>query len=206
MRFATGSVDHTPTEMVLTRHCDDVSKIMCHVRINGDMLDHDLLVAFDGQLRASVSASLNGDLFLVALRWAGHPHGAGVALTVVASRSMYRPLVAIMIDHISQNQPIMAECDSRTDAALTRLVSTLPPSAAQLLFGQLDEALIERELSWRNVLSGVEEVVQDQPTPSLRHTRGVTPDDGDGVDEHLLARKHLKIKAVITTCADTSVQ
>ena len=179
MRFAIGSVDHTPTEMVLTRHCADVSKIMCHMRINGDMLDHDLLVAFDGQLRASVSATLS---------------------------SMYRPLVATMIDHISQNQPIMAECDSRTDAALTRLVSTLPPNAAQLLFGQLDEALIERELSWRNVLSGVEEAMQDQPTPSLRHACGVTPDDGDGVDEHLLARKHLKIKAVITTCADTSVQ
>ena len=62
MRSAIGSVDHAPTEMVLTRQCADVSKHMYHMRIGGDMLDQDLLVAFDGQLRASVSASLNGDL------------------------------------------------------------------------------------------------------------------------------------------------
>ena len=41
----------------------------------------------------------------------------------------------------------MTEYDARTDAALTRLVATLPPNAAQLLLGQLDEALVERELS-----------------------------------------------------------
>ena len=38
----------------------------------------------------------------------------------------------------------MAEYDARTDAALTRLVATLPANAAQLLLGQLDEALAER--------------------------------------------------------------
>ena len=58
MRSATGSVDHAPMEMVLTRQCADVSKLMYHMRINGDLLDKDMLVAFDGQLRASVSASL----------------------------------------------------------------------------------------------------------------------------------------------------
>ena len=62
MRSAIGSVDHAHTEMVLTRQCADVSKLMYHMRINGDLLDQDLLVAFDGQLRASVSASLDGDL------------------------------------------------------------------------------------------------------------------------------------------------
>ena len=62
MRSAMGSVDHAPTEMVLTRQCADVSKLMYHMRIDGDLLDKDLLVAFDGQLRASVSASLNGNL------------------------------------------------------------------------------------------------------------------------------------------------
>ena len=62
MRSAIGRVDHASMEMVLTRQCADVSKLMYHVRINGDLLDQDLLVAFDGQPRASVSASLNGDL------------------------------------------------------------------------------------------------------------------------------------------------
>ena len=62
MRSAIVSVDHAPTEMVLTRQCADVSKFKFHMRINGDILDHDLLASFDGQLPASVSASLCGDL------------------------------------------------------------------------------------------------------------------------------------------------
>ena len=35
---------------------------MYHMRINGDILDHDLFASFYGQLRASVSNSLCGDL------------------------------------------------------------------------------------------------------------------------------------------------
>ena len=62
MRSAIVSVDRAPTEMVLTRQCADVSKLMYHTRINGDMLDQDLLAAFGGQLRVSVTASLCGDL------------------------------------------------------------------------------------------------------------------------------------------------
>ena len=37
----------------------------------------------------------------------------------------------------------MAEYDTRTDEALSRLVSTLPSAAAQILVAQLDEALAE---------------------------------------------------------------
>ena len=51
-------INDAPTEMVLTRQCADVSKLMYHVRINGDVLDHDLLASFDGQLRAAVSNSV----------------------------------------------------------------------------------------------------------------------------------------------------
>ena len=61
----------------------------------------------------------------------------------------------------------MTEYGARTDAAHTRLVATLPSNAAQLLLGQLDEALAEREFSWRNVFSAVDEAMQDQPTLTL---------------------------------------
>ena len=62
------------------------------------------------------------------LRRAGPPHGAWVALPAfVASRIMCRSLVSTMVDHFSlaigtPSQPIMAECDARTDDALARLV------------------------------------------------------------------------------------
>ena len=47
--------------------------------------------------------------------------------------------------------------------------------------------------------------MQDLPTLPLGHARGITPDDGDGDDEHSLAPKRLKIQALITACVDTSV-
>ena len=143
-----------------------------------------------------VSASLNGDLpdhswweatTGVTCGGLGLRTALANALPAfVASRIMCRPLVSTIVDHFSRafgvpTQLITAEYDARTDAALTRLVATLPPNAAQLLLGQLDEALAERELSWRNVLSGVEEAIQDQPTPFLRHARGIAPVVGDGV-------------------------
>ena len=62
MRSAIVSVDHAPTVMVLTKQCAGVSNLTCHMRINDYLLDHDLLAAFDGQLRASVRASLSYDL------------------------------------------------------------------------------------------------------------------------------------------------
>ena len=200
IRSATGSVDHAP-------HRDGIT---CASR---NLLYQDLLVDFDGQSRAAVSASLSGDLpdhswwqatTGVTCGGLGLRTALGVALPAfVASRIMCRPFVSTMIDHFSlafdfPSQPIVAEYDARTEEALARLVSTLPTNAAQLLLGQLDEALAERELSWRNVLSGIEDAMQDWPTPSLRHARGITPDHGGGDDEHSLARKHLKIQAPIT--------
>ena len=41
-------------------------------------------------------------------------------------------------------------------------------------------------------------------SPSLRHACGITPDDGVGDGEHLLARKRLKIQPLITACVDTA--
>ena len=111
VRSAIGSVDHAPTEMVLTRQCADVSKLMHHLRKNGDTLDQDLLVAFDGQLPASVSASL-----LVAghhmrhLRRAGPPHGAGDRAPRLRRQSHYVPLLGI--HHGRPHQPRLRRPES----------------------------------------------------------------------------------------------
>ena len=157
--------------------------------------------------RSMVGASLSGNLLdhswcqattCVTCGGLGLRTALGIPLPAfVASRITCRPLVSAMVGHAFgvPNQSIMAECDARTDTTLARLVSTLPANAAQLPVGQLDEALVERELLWRDVLSGTEEAMQDLPTPSLRHARGITPDDGDGDDEHPLARKRLEIQA-----------
>ena len=109
LRSAINAVDHAPTELVLTRQCADVSQLMYHMRINGNILDHDLLASFDGQLRASVSNSLCGDLpdhswWQATTGVMACGLGLRTAVTValpafVASRILSRPLVATMVDH-----------------------------------------------------------------------------------------------------------
>ena len=143
------------------------STLHAHVpmRINGDLLDQDLLAAFAGQMRASVSASLSGDLPDhswwqatpgVTRGGLGPSHGAwGRASRLRCQPHHMSPLVSTMVDHFSlafgtPSQPIMAEYDAHTDAALARRVSTLSTNATHLLLGQLDEALAERELLWHN--------------------------------------------------------
>ena len=152
-----------------TVHFQWLESLRCRSCSGAILLDHDLLAAFDGQMRASVSASLSDNLpdhfwwqatTGVTCGGLGLRMALGVALPAfVASRIMCRLLVSTRIDHFSlafgtPSQPIMAEYDARTDEALARLVSTPPANAAQLLVGQLDEALAERELLWHNVLSG----------------------------------------------------
>ena len=141
VRSAINGVDHAPTELVLTRQCADVSKLMYHMRINGDILDHDLLASFDGQLRASVSNSLSGDLpdhswwqatTGVTVGGLGLRTAVTVALPAfVASRILSRPFVVTMVDHLCaaigpSRQTIMAEYDARTDEALPVLLPHFP--------------------------------------------------------------------------------
>ena len=221
LRSAINGVDHAPTELVLTRQCADVSKLMHPMRINGDMLDHDLLASFDGQFRASVSNSLCGVLpdhswwqatTVVSVGGLELRTAVTVALLAfVASRILSRHLVVTMVDHLSaaigaSRQTIMAEYDARTDEALSRLASTLPTATALELLAKLDEAYAESHLSWQNVLSGSEPAMRDQPSPAPRHARGITHDDGDGDEEHPHTRKRTKIQGVITAYIDSGVR
>ena len=129
------------------------------------------------------------------MRRAGPPHGAGDCAPRLRRQSHHVPPLGVHHDRPLQpcffgvpNQSITTAYDARTDAAIARHVSTLPPTVAHFL------------------LSGMEDAMQDLPTPSFRHARGITPDDVDGDDEHPLAQERMKIQALNTTCVDTSVQ
>ena len=123
---------------------------------------------------------------------------------------MCRPVVSTMVDHFSAafstpSQPIMDECDTRTEEALTRLVSTLPTNPARLLVAQLDEAWAERELLWRNVLSGTTTPRRTSPPPPCG-TTAASPPTMVTVTMSPLARKRMKIQSLITACVDTGIQ
>ena len=68
----------------------------------------------------------------------------------------------------------MAENDTRTDEALSRLVPTHPTTAAQELLAKLDEAFSEREFLWHNVFTGSVDAMCDLPSPSCG-TPGASP-------------------------------
>ena len=196
------SVDDASTEMVLTRQCADMSKHMYHMRINGDLLDHDLLAAFDGQMLASVSASLSGNL---------PDHSWWQAITDVIcgglasarrlgsrfppswpAASLCRTVVSTMIDHFSLAfAPRASPSWTSTTRALTKPLRALsPPSRRTQGNSRWDSSLAERELLWH-----AGPALSISQARSRHHSR-----DGDGDDEHPLARKRLKIQALITTC------
>ena len=54
MREAIVGTDHTPTELVLTRQCANVSKIVYHMRVNGDRIDRAAFNRFDRNLCAAI--------------------------------------------------------------------------------------------------------------------------------------------------------
>ena len=101
---------------------------------------------------------------------------------------------------------IMTAYDKRPDEALASLVSTLPSEETVEPAAQLDEAHAERQLLWHSVIEGTEYPPQDLPVSSLRHGRGITPDDGDGDDEDALARKRMDVHRVIAASVDKCVR
>ena len=180
----------------------DVSKLMYHMRINRNLLDHDLLAAFDVQMRASVSASLSGDLpdhswwqATTGVTCAGPGLRTAVGVTLpafVASRITCRPWcpprlttsASLLASRVSPTWPSMTRAPTQPLRVFSRRTRRTRP---QLLLGQLDEALAERELLWRNVLSGTEDAMQDLPSPSLRnaHPPGTKALEDPGPHRHL---------------------
>ena len=48
--------------------------------------------------------------------------------------------------------------------------------------------------------------MRDQPSSAPRHARGITPDDGDGDEEHPHTRKRTKIQGIIAAYIDSGVR
>ena len=48
--------------------------------------------------------------------------------------------------------------------------------------------------------------MHDQPRPAPRHAQGITPDDGDGDEEHPHTRKRTKVQGIITAYVDSGVR
>ena len=209
MRSAITGVD---TEMVLTRQCADVSKLSttCASTVTS------WTTTCDGQLRASISASFCGDLPDHSWWQAttggscggfGVRKASGAALPAfAASRIMRRSLVSTMTDHFSAafdtpDQPILAECDTRTDEALSHVLSPPSPQPSRRTCSPSSTRY------WLNASScgATCSLALKTPCvtcPSLFTSRPWYHRD----DEHHLARKRMKVVDIITACVVTSIQ
>ena len=93
----------------MTRQCADVSKLVYHMRTNGDQIDDGLLASSDKDLQASVETTLGGELpdsswwqasTGVKFGGLGLRTASSTALSAfVASRIASRPLVRTMAEH-----------------------------------------------------------------------------------------------------------
>ena len=88
-----------------------------------------------------------------------------------------------------------------------RLASTLPTATALDLLAKLDEAYAECHPLLAECAFGFRASPCKISLPlAPRHARGITPDDGDGDDEHPHSRRRIKIQGVITACIDSGVR
>ena len=169
LRESIIGIDHAPTELVLTRQCADVSKLLFHLRLNGDRLDMDIVDKFDQSLRNALEATLGGDLpdtswwqatTGVAYGGLGLRTARSVALSAfVASRITSRPLVRTMVGQYSEAtgaaiDTIMLAYDKRTEDAIIGLVQQLPPDSEVKLTEELTAAAGEADLAWQAILNG----------------------------------------------------
>ena len=127
--------DHAPSEAVLTRQRAGVSNIMHHMRINGDVLDHDLLASLDGDLHSAVSAPLCGNLPV-------HPGGRPPHASLVVALSVTLPA------HDGDPRgatgaschTIMCAYDTRTDSLCLHSPCSLCGTIAQVSLGPINQS------------------------------------------------------------------
>ena len=129
LREVICDIGHAPTELILTRQCADVSKLMYHIRINGGRLDAGILAAFDGGLRVAVETALGYEL--PSLSWWQATCGVAYAgpglrtaectslAAFLASRIASRPLVRTMVEHYA-----LATCAAIEDMAVSGFLAS----------------------------------------------------------------------------------
>ena len=189
------SVEHAPTEVVLTRQSANVSELTYHLRLNGDNVDSSLVAMFDSQLQLALSASFLWDLPDQG-RWQatngvlfgrlGFRAAQTVALPAcVASRpSLITPFPCALCIWAPQHGhgcaftlASTARVTSALNDAVLSLVSILPHNSEALVLQQLMRAWQKRDVLRSSIRQGAEAA-----PPALRPPREngcITPEDGD---------------------------
>ena len=160
------SIDHAATEMVLTRQCANVSKLVYAMRTQGDRRadSHN----FDTSLRRAVECSLGGTL--PDISWwqaeiAVSKGGLGMRSTstcllpaFLASRITSRTAVGIMAGQmqdsgVGSKKFIMQDYDDRTNQALERFLAQLPPELHSGVREFVQDCYNDIEKQWSSIMN-----------------------------------------------------
>ena len=208
IREAIGEIDDAATELGLTRQCADVSRLLYHLRLNGDRVQDGHLEKFDCDLKATLEGITGGDLHDLAWSQAsmGVQHG-GLGLrqagatslaAFVSSRYASRPHVQEMVGHVSDAgmggaDDIMQVYDNRTLDAAFRLIESLPSEVGLEIIELLDGAWDATKQSWEDLFRGDGGVGSSSGGLPTRHLgSSILPSDGDGDSEHPETAGHCK--------------
>ena len=204
--------DHAPTVVVFTR-CPDFSD---HMRIDGGVLDHDLLASIDG-LRSAAGASLCEDLFdhswweattAVAHGGLGFRAALSVALlSFVLDRVTSKPFVRTMVEHFLRGHLghtiVSVHHTHRRSRGSPRFHS--PRCGGPRVCGTTQRGT--RRTGASVTKCGCRHGgCTGRSSGTGTSTRGMTPEDGDGDDEHPRARKRMKVQGVTTLWIDKCVR
>ena len=207
-RLALLEVGHAPTELVLTRLCADVSKILYQLRLNGDRVGKDLLHAHDSSLRASLDAILGGGLTDEA--WEQATMGVDMSgigfreaklsapIAFVASRIAARPMVKTLAQHVASVGLATVDVqmrlfDERTDAAMEMITGGIDRDTANELLRVAVDKSDAVAAMWDGLFvdepggEAMEASAALAGPPRPRRpgdSHHLLPDDADGDDEH----------------------
>ena len=118
-----------------------------------------------------------------------------------------------MVGHLcdatgSNAEQLMFSYDTRTESALVSLIEELPSESGQELLQKLQDAAAESDLQWRGISEGYD-IAGAASSAGGRHSRRITPSDGDLDAEHPTApdrRGALGIQKMASTYVDTCLR
>lgn len=168
-------VEDVPAELLLTRKCADICKIVHLLRAQGSTIPHDLLDSYDLLLRQSLERIVGGPIddsswtqasLGVRAGGLGLRRARDTALPAfIASRTEVRWLVKYLYESLSKTDLIegdfLAEFDSKTKLALDQLLDTVSDNVGTRIRSALEEASVQERgfaqvenRGGRSILSG----------------------------------------------------
>eukprot|EP00973_Karenia_brevis_P091573 12408189-Karenia_brevis.AAC.1 len=216
-RSAIAELEHSASELVLTRRCGDVSNFVYWLRCYGDVIGQDPAEQFDKDLRTALESMSGGPLpdtawwqssLGVKSGGLGLRSARDVALPAfIGSRVSSRPMVNAMFEHIESAglgmaSSLLAAYDRRTAQAIDALRGTLPTEAHAELRDIVADGGRTALHRW-DTLRGTSSEQSDEQSGAL--AVGLVLDAGAEDDEHPDYQRGPRVQRQLSNLVDDCI-